>query len=87
MNQLSSTPPQRRSKALPIAITLACGILLAAGSCFGFLSTANFGGGRSSAWSWVFFAGFWAGLVAVLVSVIWGIVAIIRYAMRGPEER
>jgi hypothetical protein len=72
-----------RSKVLPIVITLVSGVLLAGGSCFGFLSTLRFNGGGSSVWPTIFACGFIGGVAAAIVALIWGFVVFLIQLRKG----
>jgi hypothetical protein len=78
-----AAPRPRRSTWKQILITLVCGILLGAGSCFGFLNTANFGGGPTKPGNTVFFIGFAVGLALFVFAILWAVVAIIIAFVRA----
>jgi hypothetical protein len=70
-------PGKKNSKVKAIAITLVASVLLAGGSCFGFLSTMNFN--RSTPISLVFAIGFGLGVLAFSGACIWAAVAFFIY--------
>lgn len=61
-------------------ITLCCGILLAGGSCVGFVSTLN---SNSSTKSTLFGIGFFVGVLGVISGGIWALAAIIAFFIRA----
>jgi hypothetical protein len=66
----------------PILATLLGGILLAGGSCAGFLSTLTYSGpGRPI--SNLFTVGFFAGVAGVLAAGVWALAAIIAFFIRA----
>lgn len=71
----------KKSSAKPILITLLCSILLAGGSCFGFLRTLDLNQ-NSSAVS-VFALGFVAGVLLFWGACIWAAVAFLVHFFRG----
>ncbi len=74
-----------KSKVVPILLTVVCGLLLAGGSCFGFINTLNFNG-HSKPMNTVYAVGLAAGVVAVLAGCIWAIVAFVRFLLRQNKE-
>jgi hypothetical protein len=73
--------PARKSRLIPIALTIFCGALLAGSSCFGFIDTLNING-RSKPINTLFVCGMVAGIVAFLAGTIWGIVALVVHILR-----
>ena len=63
-----------------MVITLFCGILLAGGSCVGFVSTLT---SNSSSKSTLFLIGFSVGVLAVIAGGIWALAAIITFFIRA----
>jgi hypothetical protein len=61
-------------------ITLCCGILLAGGSCVGFVSTLT---SNSSSKSTLFAIGFFVGVLAIIAFHIWALVAIVTFFIRA----
>ena len=78
-------PRPRAYHVKPILATLLGGILLAGGSCAGFLSTVDMGGVglRSRNLETLYVAGFFAGGLAVLAGGVWAIAAIIVFFIRA----
>jgi len=78
-------PRPRAYHVKPILATLLGGILLAGGSCAGFLSTVDMGGVglRSRSLETLYVAGFFAGGLAVLAGGVWAIAAIIVFFIRA----
>jgi len=60
-----------------MVITLVASVLLAGGSCFGFLSTVNFN--RSTPISAVFAVGFVLGALAFFGACVWAAIAFFIY--------
>jgi hypothetical protein len=84
-----SAPRVHSNQIVPILITLSGGILLAFGSCVGFLSALNINGssGSSNAATWICAAGFCGGVIAVLAGSVWAIAAFIMFLIRlGSDE-
>jgi hypothetical protein len=77
-------PAPKKSPIKPIIITIVSGVLLAAGSCMGFLSTFNVS--RTNQISVVMAIGFLVGVAAVLCGAMWALVALIRFLFAGPEQ-
>jgi hypothetical protein len=73
-------PRPRASHLKPILLTLLGGILLAAGSCFGFVSTLT---SNSSSKSTLFAIGFFVGVLGVIAAGIWALAAIIAFFVRA----
>jgi hypothetical protein len=73
-------PPRRSYHVTPILITLVGGILLAFGSCVGFVSTLT---SNSSSKSTLFLIGFSVGVLAVIAGGIWALAAIITFFIRA----
>jgi len=66
----SPAVPRRKSRVVPILVTIGGGALLAGGSCAGFQSAFN----SSNALNAVFAVGFFAGVLAVIVGGLWALV-------------
>jgi hypothetical protein len=79
------TPRPRASHFRPILLTLFGGILLAFGSCTGFLSTLNHSG-TGKVVSNLFAVGFFAGVLTVLAGGVWAIAAIILFFIRAASS-
>ena len=79
-------PPARKSRLLPIVLTISCGALLAGGSCFGFADTLNFNG-PSKPINTLFACGMIAGIVAFLAGIIWAIVALVLHILRSRSQQ
>jgi hypothetical protein len=79
-------PRPRRSIWKQILITLVCGVVLALGSCFGFLDTLDFGGGRSKSGGTVYLVGFGIGLLLVGSSILGAFVAVIIALFRAARS-
>lgn len=87
-NLPEGTPAGRKPKTnfRPILITLLCTLLLAAGSCFGFMSTVRIGGSGNSGSplvAEVFAVGFVIGALAFLVAFLVLLVVFIRSVTGG----
>jgi len=74
--------PRRRTVAFPVAITLACAVVLTGGFIFGAFATCNFMSSHPTKWFDFFF---WASLVGlalivlcVVFLVLWGIWQIVK---------
>lgn len=84
-----ATPPNAvktsKSKALPILLAVVCGIVLAVGSCFGFLGTLRFNGG-SNPWNAAFALGFVIGVAAFLFGCLWAFICFLRLIWRNKER-
>jgi hypothetical protein len=79
-------PPPRPSNYKPILLTLLFSLLLAGGSCFGFLNTFNLN--RNSQISMIFAAGFAFNVLTFLGSLLWIVIKAIRDSInisRGPK--
>jgi len=76
--------PLHRSQFKPILITLLCAILLAAGSCYGFLTTLTTASNNPAA-NW-FIVGFVVGVAAIPAVGVWAVVAIVLYFVRAARE-
>ena len=84
---VSPPPPARkRSRVLPILITIACGLVLAVGSCFGDLATLNEGGGRQPL-NVLFGWGIVTGFVVFVGGIIWALVALAVHIFGSNEEQ
>ena len=70
-------PGRKSSKVKAIVITLVASVLLAGGSCFGFLNTMNFN--RSTPISAVFAIGFCLGALVFFGACLWAAVAFFVY--------
>jgi hypothetical protein len=75
-----NAPRPRASHLKPILITLLCGVLLAAGSCFGFVSTLT---SNSSNKQTLFVIGFFAGVLGVISAGVWALAAMIAFFIRA----
>jgi hypothetical protein len=76
--------PNVKPTALQAGLTFAGGLVLAAGSCAGFLATLNLN--RESAVNITFALGFFASLIAALVGVVLIVVRVVRLARRRREQ-
>ena len=74
-------PGRKSSRVKAIVITLVASVLLAGGSCFGFLNTMNFN--RSTPINAVFAIAFGLGVLAFLGACIWAAVAFFVYFFSG----
>jgi hypothetical protein len=79
-------PPPIRPTAAQALVTLFGGLLLAGGSCAGFLTTLNFNGGSDSV-NTVFAIGFILSLVVAVVGVVLVIVRVVRLLVRRRGEQ
>ena len=81
-------PPSapKRSRVLPILITLACGFLLTLGCCFAGIATENMGG-RSSPLIILFVSGIVIGLLVFIGGMIWGLVALAVHLFGSKKEQ
>lgn len=77
------SPKLRRSRYLPMLLTAITGVFLAGGSCFGFLNTIQ----GSSPINTAFAIGFFAGLAAILASIVWAFVRYIRLNFFSDENK
>lgn len=82
----SSGPPSAsRYRFVPILLTIVCGVVLAASSCFGFLSTLN--GNRPHNWmAVVFFFGFVIGVGVVAVGAVSAVIGIVIWFIRATGD-
>jgi TRAP-type C4-dicarboxylate transport system permease small subunit len=86
---IQTQPPRRRSQLAPILLTLVAGVLLAFGSCVGFLSTMNQGAHAGD----IYVYGFLAGCIALIAGGVWSVIAIIIFLVRllrnsyDPQEK
>ena len=83
-------PPPIRPTVAQALVTLFGGLLLAAGSCAGFLTTLNLNGGSDSvnnAFAIAFAIGFILSLVVAGVGVVLVIVRVVRLAVRRRGEQ
>lgn len=76
------TPRPRASHVKQILITLVCGVLLAVGSCFGFVNTLNFNGPAKPG-NTLFGIGFFVGAALVVSAGIWALLAILMFFIRA----
>jgi hypothetical protein len=93
---LATAPPPPQPEARPrpsyhvgaILITLAGGILLAAGSCFGFLGTLNMNGVGESRplLNPAFAIGFFVGVLGAIAGGIWALAAIITFLIHAASD-
>jgi hypothetical protein len=74
-------PRPRKYQVGPILITLFGGIVLAAGSCVGFLGALGLNGGTNSSnpLSLLWAVGFFVGLASAGAGFVWAIAAIIMF--------
>lgn len=81
------TPPSkpRKSRVIQILLTIACGVVLAIGSCFGFIATLNING-PDKPLNAAFVIGMAGGAVLFVGGVIWGVVAIIVHLFSHRQE-
>ena len=78
------TPPQpNKSRYRPIGLTLVAGVLLAWGSCCGFLQTMTY----NSPFPLLTALGFFLGVVLFLTGFIGTIIWAIKRIARGAQER
>ena len=84
---MTTTPPPllpdeqtKKFTFRPILITLLCSILLAGGSCFGFLQTSKVN--QNAPVSNVFAVGFVAGVLLFLSGCVWAAVALFLHFFR-----
>jgi len=74
---------KRRSLVAPF-VTLLCAVILAGGSCYGFLSTFNIGGsGKHAALNVFFVIVFFSNVIAAPGAIIWMIARAIRNRKSG----
>ena len=77
---MEQKPRSRRSFTAPLA-TLLCSIVLAGGSCYGFLRTLDINGsGKHAALNVFFVIVFFSNVVAVPGAIVWIIVRAVRNA-------
>ena len=78
-------PPRRAYHVTPILITLVGGILLAFGSCVGFVGTLSSSGGskQSTMLNALFAIGFFVGVLAAIAGAIWALGAIVAFFIRA----
>jgi hypothetical protein len=76
--------PRKTSKVKAIVVTLVASVLLAGGSCFGFVNTINFN--RNAPISMVFAIGFGLGVLAFSGACVWAAVAFFVYFF-GSDKR
>lgn len=84
---LPDSPRPQAPHLKQILITLVCGVLLAGGSCFGFLNTMNFNG-PSKTGNALFAIGFVVGValvVSVAVRALYGIIVYLIRMARGEQ--
>ena len=89
-NQVPLPPvnPRKRSNVRAILITLACGVVLAIGSCFGAVYSLSMN--RQTLINKLFMFGLIAGVALFAFGIVWGIMALIIsvfYRMRGNKEQ
>jgi hypothetical protein len=77
-------PGRKSSKVKAIVVTLVASVLLAGGSCFGFVNTINFN--RNAPISMVFAIGFGLGVLAFCGACVWATVAFFVYFF-GSDKR
>jgi hypothetical protein len=80
-NNLPSPPPPAKSSYKPILLTLLFSLLLAGGTCFGFLNT--FSVNRNSQVSMVYAGGFAFCVLTFLGSLLWLVIKAVSDAIRG----
>jgi hypothetical protein len=78
--------PARKSRLIPIALTIFCGALLSGGSCFGLIGTLNING-RPKPINILLLCGLVAGIVTFLAGIVWGIVALLMHILRPGKEQ
>ena len=77
------TPPQpNKSRYRPIGLTLVAGVLLAWGSCYGFLQTRDDRTPLAKLAEFGFFAGVFMALLGLLWTFLW-VIKRIFYETRG----
>ena len=81
---LPSPPPPAKSNYKPILLTLLISVLLAGGSCFGFLGTFNIN--RSTPLSMVCAAGFVICVLTFLGSLLWLVIKVLSDMIRRSRE-
>src|SRR5260221_14040246 len=78
---------KRRSFVAPL-VTLLCAVVLAGGSCYGFLSTFNINGsGKHAALNVFFLIVFFSNVMAVSGAIVWIIVGAVRDAKSSCRAR
>ncbi len=86
MTMPPSPPARKRSRVLPILITIACGLVLAVGSCFGGFATEKMGGGRQPL-TVLFGWGIVTGVVVFIGGIIWAFVALVVHYLGAKKEQ
>lgn len=82
---MEQEPNNRRSFTAPV-VTLLCAVVLAGGSCYGFVSTLRINGsGKHAALSGFFAIVFVSNVIAVPGAIIWMIARAIRNSKAGNE--
>ena len=76
----------RKSRVLSIVLTAVYGVLLAGGSCFGFLGWLNINC-RGKPINAACAVGFVIGVAASLASIVWAIAAFVRYLRQTNKEQ
>lgn len=74
---MSHAPP-RKTYWVQIGIAIAAGVVLSAGSCFGFLTSFSHPGALAK----VFVVGFFGGVITVALASIWLLVEVIKAMLR-----
>ena len=80
---LAPPPPGKPSRVVPIAMTIGCGVLLALGSCFGFVATLQVNEGHNKLLNTLSGWGMLVGVVLFVGGSIWAILAIIVHVIRA----
>jgi hypothetical protein len=70
--------PPRKTYWVQIAIAIAAGVVLTAGSCFGFLVTVS----HQNVLGRVFVVGFFGGVITVVLASVWLLVEVIKAMLR-----
>jgi len=70
--------PPRKTYWVQIAIAIAAGVVLAAGSCFGFFVSFSHQGALAK----VFVVGFFGGVITVVLASVWLLVEVIKAMLR-----
>jgi len=82
---MERSPSKGRGYVAPL-VTLLCAVVLAGGSCYGFLSTFNINGsGKHAVLNVFFLIVFFSNVIAVPGAIIWMIARAIRNRKSGGE--
>lgn len=79
-------PPQPRRRFLPAFVAFCASVVLMLGSLFGFASTCNYGGSRSS-WPGIFMTLAAIGAGAALVTFFWLFFILLTYFFRWLQRK